>query len=286
MLDGDKDTIHSMVYKTTDYSKFRMLEGNRAVLNTRKQKIRKSIDVHGQLFSPIIVNEKMQIIDGQARYEVFREKNLPIYYIMEQGLSVEDCQTLNSTGTPWTLKDYIDSYEVQGNENYIRLNRLIKAHRLCSIRAVLFAAIGIADTHGSDKNNVKEGRLTVNESDFAKADQLLSYAERFIPGCAPGCGDKTYLLMAAIFCCGVNGIDKERLVDKWIKYGNIKSIKSPFVSIRDAIATLEKAYNYRSSSESVLYIESEYDKHCRQQNASYATRWGSKIKKQNGGTSK
>ena len=277
MYDEDKDTIHSMVYKTTDYTKFRILEGNRDVLNSRKQKIRKSVKENGQLFSPIIVNEKMQIIDGQGRFEVFRENSLPIYYVMEQGLTLKDCVILNSTSTSWTLQDYIDSYVAQGNENYIRLNSLIKTHPLCSIRTIIFAASGISDMHNSDKYNVKSGKLTIKEIDFIKADQLLRYAERFIPGFEKGNGDKNYLMMGAIFCFGVDGIDREKLVDKWIKYGNIKSIKSPSVSIRDAIATLEKAYNYRTTSESVLYLETAYDKYNRTKVASYAARWSAKF---------
>ena len=34
----------------------------------------------GFIKNPIVVNEKMEIIDGQGRFEVCKEKGLPIYY--------------------------------------------------------------------------------------------------------------------------------------------------------------------------------------------------------------
>lgn len=274
---NNNDCVSNTVLRTSDYTKFKALEGNRSVLENRKARIRKSVKENGQLFSPIIVNEKMEIIDGQGRYEVFKEDNLPIDYIIKPGLTLKDCVILNSTSMHWTLQDYIDSFVVQGNANYERLNNLVKMHKNAPIGTIMFASVGIANSaHYGNKNDIKGGKLEISEEKYFSADQLLSYAERFLANFEKGNGNKSYLMNAAMFCYGVENVDPERLVDKWNKYGNIKSIKSSLVSIRDAIHVLEQCYNFKSPINSVIYFETEYDKYCRKQNSSYSTRWLSK----------
>ena len=56
------------VYKTDDLRRFRMLLNNRQVTESRVKAIMKSIRDNGYLISPIITNEKFEIIDGQGRY--------------------------------------------------------------------------------------------------------------------------------------------------------------------------------------------------------------------------
>lgn len=275
----ENDIVVGTVLKTNDYSKFKLLVGNRPVLERRKQRIKKSVLDNGQLFSPIIVNEKMEIIDGQGRFEVFKSMNLPVTYIIQPGLSLHDCVVFNSSSTQWTSQDYIDSYVAQGNENYIRLNSLVKTHKTIPIGSIAFAALGVSGfSRQGDKNDIRSGKITISESQFIYAENCLGYAERFLGNYEDGSGNRAHFLSAVIFCFGVDGIDREKLVDKWNKYGNIKSVKIPAISIRDAIKWLERAYNFKTPSDSVVYLESAYDKYCREQTASYFSRWQSKRK--------
>lgn len=55
------------IYKTDDHTLFKKLEGNRDVRSV--EKIIKSIDNVGYVLSPILVNEKYEVIDGQNRLE-------------------------------------------------------------------------------------------------------------------------------------------------------------------------------------------------------------------------
>lgn len=279
---GKGTTIYGNVMKTYDYDQFKILEGNRPVLEQRIRRIMKSIEDNGQLFSLIVTNEHMEIMDGQARFTVFRAQKLPIYYVVQPGMTLKDCQVLNSTGTPWTMMDYVGSYVVQGNENYIRLNDLIVSHPDCNIDVIRFAVTGNIDHHDHHKWSVKDGTVTISAEDFNRVNGLLKYAERFLPSFKPGSGPKAHLLRAAIFCYGCPGVDGEKLVYKWDKYGSVKSVTSPAVSIRDAICVLERAYNFKSQASTAMYFEAEYDKFCREQNASYASRWGNRNKKKEG----
>jgi len=72
------------IFYTTDYSKFNTLAGNRQVNIAHVKKLESSFDEE-YLISPILVNEKFQIIDGQHRFEAAKNLKLPIYYYMIQG---------------------------------------------------------------------------------------------------------------------------------------------------------------------------------------------------------
>ena len=58
------------IYETTDYGKFKVLCGNRFV--DHSDMIVESIKSVGLLNSPIIVNDKYEIIDGQNRFDACR----------------------------------------------------------------------------------------------------------------------------------------------------------------------------------------------------------------------
>lgn len=57
---GDKKI--TTVYQSDDYSKFRLIDGNRPIDHAKK--IIESIKEIGMLWQPILVNERFEIIDG------------------------------------------------------------------------------------------------------------------------------------------------------------------------------------------------------------------------------
>ena len=89
----NKKAINVMV--TDEYDLFKTLEGNRRVLDLRARRIIRSIEKVGYVINPIIVNEKYEVIDGQGRLEALKRLNLPVYYIMIEGIGIEECRTLN-----------------------------------------------------------------------------------------------------------------------------------------------------------------------------------------------
>ena len=57
------------IYCTKNYEIFKRLYGNREVLAQRKRTIKNSILEIGYISNPIVVNENMEIIDAQGRFE-------------------------------------------------------------------------------------------------------------------------------------------------------------------------------------------------------------------------
>lgn len=267
--------LSGIVLRTKDYSMFKRLQGNRDVLEQRKKKIKKSVLENGVLFCPITTNENMEIIDGNGRFEVFSEMDAPIDYIIKKGLTKKECVIFNSTSTPWALTDYIRSYASDGDENYIRLEKLLKTHPLCGIASICFAIDGNI-TH-KYQNGIKAGEYTVTEQQYIAANSALAYAEMFLDNFRCG-GNKVFLLNAVIFAYSLGQVDKKKLIDKWNTYGALQTVSNPVVTIDEALSNLERAYNYKSREGKTVYLKPEYDKYMRSKNAAYAKRWSEKRK--------
>lgn len=104
---------------TNDYTIFKTLEGNRTVNKLHVKRLINSFEKK-YLISPIIVNEQMQIIDGQHRFEAAKELSLPIYFIIVKGYGLNEVQMLNQNTKNWTKLDYLNAYCDLNYPEYIK----------------------------------------------------------------------------------------------------------------------------------------------------------------------
>ena len=107
------------VKRTNDYSIFKCLYGNRDVNKQHVHRLQKSFE-KVYLRSPILVNEKYEIIDGQHRFEAAKQMELPINFIVCENYGLKEVQLLNANMKNWTKKDYLDSYSEQGYPEYLK----------------------------------------------------------------------------------------------------------------------------------------------------------------------
>lgn len=155
-------------YRTNEYGMFRKLLGNRDVSKDRENSIRKSILERGYICSPIIVNERMEVIDGQGRLSVLQSMQMPVDYIKVEGLTVEDCVSMNISGGNWTTKDYIDSYVDRGYTDYILLKNLMRDH-MDIHPSLLFRLLHIT------VREIKSGSLSIGTNEINLLNQYLKY---------------------------------------------------------------------------------------------------------------
>mgnify|MGYP003632492837 FL=1 len=109
------------VYKTSDLSMFNPTKGNRPTNPNHIRKLAHSITVNGLLQNPIIVNEKMNVIDGQHRLKAAKEAKSSIYYIIVKDYGLKEVQTLNLNQKNWNKKDFMNGYADMGIESYKKL---------------------------------------------------------------------------------------------------------------------------------------------------------------------
>ena len=106
------------VYQTANHSIFKPLGGNRDVNESHVNRLIKSMQ-QKVLFSPIIVNDKMQVIDGQHRLSALTKLKKPVNFIVVKGYGLSEVQQLNMNSKNWNSDDYMNGYCDLGKEDYI-----------------------------------------------------------------------------------------------------------------------------------------------------------------------
>jgi len=106
------------VQTTYDYEKFKSLDGNRNINPLHLRRLIESMKQH-YLFSPIIVNEKFQIIDGQHRHAACAQLKEPVYYIVKHGYGLHETHILNMNSKVWNADDFMNGYADLGYKEYV-----------------------------------------------------------------------------------------------------------------------------------------------------------------------
>ena len=78
----------STIYKTTDYSQFKFLPGNRKIAGNIL--IESILEKNKLATHPIVVSKDMFVIDGQHRLDAASSLGIPIYYIIDEDFEPDD----------------------------------------------------------------------------------------------------------------------------------------------------------------------------------------------------
>lgn len=242
---SDFGVIIGKVYKTTDYSIFKDLTGNRIDALKRVSKIKESAEKVGYLPIPITVNEKMEIIDGQARFEYCKETNKPIAYHIIVGTGMPECIAINSSQTNWKNNDYINAHAKRGNKNYILLRDFLNLSDYPYDTKIW----ALFHRQRSSKE-IRSGEMKLSKATYDKGLEIINFWKRFDD--VPTNRLKTFLI-ALGWCYLMEDVDKEDL-DRRI-HNNLKSFTMLSNTI-DAMEVIESIYNYRRRDH--VYIKTEY----------------------------
>lgn len=238
------------VYSTKDYSIFKRLVGNRDIPESRISKIVESIQTIGWVHNPIIVNEKMEVIDGQGRLTALQRLKMPVEYIIAEGAGNKECIYMNMNMVNWKLPDFIKSYAEQGNENYQRLLNLMEHYANGNLDIISTAVYRVSK---SKHREIKQGILQLTEDQYKAAIPRLEYIKPLLDSIdakkLPG--SIVTLMQTLIYYFDYPEVDKDRL-----KYSVEKYIynSTPWVLNTDCEREVENAYNYGLSLEKKIFI--------------------------------
>ena len=259
-----------MVMVTNDYDQFKKLPGNRAVEEPRINKIIKSINKVGYILSPIIVNEKYEVIDGQGRLEALRRLELPVYYLVVDGIGRTECIQMNINQTNWTVLDYISSYAELGSDSYKFLLQLIRTYGKTFRMSVILYAMTHKVWHSVAQ--LKQGEFECTQENYERAQDMLSWLTKFCPIFSRLTGHTEFYYMALIFC----RIDEE--VDNTRLYGKLTALQAeliPVVNMLQALEKIEDIYNNRAQRK--VYIKTNYRKYLDDKYDWYESRYADKY---------
>ena len=149
------------IFETTDYNMFKKIKGNRALNKANLNAIITSMEQQ-QLVSPITVNEKFEIIDGQHRFAACKTLGLPVHFHIVNGYGTSEMKRFNTTGKSWNKQAFMHSYIDQGYENYVVFYDLLVSYDISLSMALTLIA------HFQDKSyqllsfNFEQGDLTLD----------------------------------------------------------------------------------------------------------------------------
>jgi len=165
------ETIH--VQQTKDYDLFKNIDGNRSINQLHVKRLSNSM-MNKHLISPIIVNEKYQIIDGQHRFEASKNLDLPVYYIVIPGYGLEEVQILNQNSKNWSVNDFLDGYCNLGKEDYIKFRDFVDQYDFSISTAHAIAMNAVSG--GNQWNAFKNGNFVFDDylGAIERADRLTA----------------------------------------------------------------------------------------------------------------
>lgn len=167
----------NQIFKTYDYSKFRKLQGNRGVEEKRVKSLVDSIKQVGWISNPIIVNNKMEVIDGQGRLEALQRLKMPVEYHIVDSADLNACRVMNTNNMAWKPMDYIKSYADSGIKDYQRVYQLMVYFGV-KVDTVLNSVFIMSNGNTSEK--MKRGELIFTEHDYVKASEALNIRKKYV----------------------------------------------------------------------------------------------------------
>ena len=249
---GMRKGMKKEIYVTNDYSIFRRLKGNRAVDAQRVKNVIKSIKQIGYITNPLTVNEKMEVIDGQARLEALESLGLPVEFVIHEGAGVSDCISMNLHQTNWKVEDYIYSYAEQGNQDYIKLYHLCQSFKgllATDIVCVLYGGAGVPAI-----GTIREGgfKMPKTLSPLYRHDIERVSAFKETLKKKKTSGSRSYITIFS-WMLKTEVIDSEKAFEKIMKYHDLIESTTDHNKI---LSIMEKIYNYRCADK--IYFSSDY----------------------------
>jgi hypothetical protein len=223
------------VFKTKNYEMFKYLEGNRSINALHLKRLMSSMDEQ-HLISPIIVNERYEIIDGQHRYEASKALNLPLYYIQIKKYGLSEVQRFNSNQKNFSYEDYLNGYCDLGYEDYIILKEFKDRY---GFEWTVTLSLLAGSHGGKHSNDFKQGKFKIK--DLKKADanaQKLEDFSRFYAGYK-----RKFFSNAVLRVINSKNYNHKQMMEK-LKYLSAKLVDCS--SSDDYLKILETIYNYKS----------------------------------------
>lgn len=175
-----------VIYSTTEYARFNMINGNRQLNEKKIDRIIAEIQGGNDMlrYYPIQVREnksRLDILDGQHRMYICKKLRRPVYYILvTENKSMPDIAKINSNVEKWSKEDYINCYVQHGNKHYEQLRDFLDTYHFSLSVALMLLKTGAPGAEGHYPGLVDEfrnGQFTIEH--LSTAEDLAKQCQRF-----------------------------------------------------------------------------------------------------------
>lgn len=232
-----QDTLINVVQSTTNYQQFDFLTANRDLNRSHIERIKKSFEEDGNFTAaqPILVNESMQVIDGQHRLVACTELNLPVYFTVVNKIGITQARKMNLLHRKWGANDFLKTYADEGRRSYIEFQKLVEDYPDFSFSVVLACVIG---HQGMGQNSAfRRGELEIFDIAVVRK-RLESLSELIAVNPRLNTQPMAYAYLRAL---QADGFKQNVLLEQVaLRGGDISS----YSSVVDNLRQLEAAYNH------------------------------------------
>jgi hypothetical protein len=205
------------IKKTTDYASFKTVKGNRLLNQEHYKHLLSAVNRKNLLsLNPIIVNEEMQVIDGQHRLEVAKALNVPVYYVVGDDLDIEDVIMFNTAVKGWKIDDYAQTFVQLGYEDYIKLAQFKNKWHISTSNSIAILSSETKRIKEAGYKKFKQGQFEIVDYDWAN-----EFARR-LHDVVPFTSENTWKdreFIQALSLIYDKGVDHDTLVDRLQRYG-------------------------------------------------------------------
>ena len=241
--------IHKAMPK--DYGAFKIIKSNRNINRSHLLKLIKSMkeEYHADA-CPMTCNEKFEIIDGQHRYKAAMELELPVYYLIKEGLTIKQAVQMNINSKNWKDWDYQKHYSEEGNPDYKRY-KLFRTEFEFGHNPTLKILADCTGDGGTLGEMFREGALEIKNWEVAKTKaRMISQAKTVYAG---GWKKQAFVtIMMKLF--EYDGYDHEKFIKKLNqnKYDKIRELRVAGTNRNALIKAIEDIYNQNASVSQIV----------------------------------
>ena len=158
-----------MVFGTMQYAKFSLIPGNRDIsdshINTLVEKIKNGENF--LVYSPIMVDEQMRVLDGQHRLLAAKRAGVHIWYnIVKGSVNLDTIARINESQRKWQPSNFVHMYATLGNVHYKAFEQFYRGFKLSvSTGLLLFGS----QTMSTLRNGKLEATDILHAEDMANA---------------------------------------------------------------------------------------------------------------------
>lgn len=241
------------VYQTNNEELFRFMDNNRIVDKSNVNKIQESILKYGFLNQPILVSKDFQIIDGQHRYEAWRQMDKDtrpqIKFIIETSDNdIEHlCKLTNLVSKSWKDIDFVRFYANSNIENAKDYQDILDLLEYCEKRkfkvTVMFIVSLLSRTDNSEMiKAVKNGHFVSKNTKvkcYSIIDRMLKFKEVLnTKELSKAVFNHKPFRMALIRLLNTEGVDETRLLNTI----NLKPL-TRCITVNDYLLEIQTRYN-------------------------------------------
>jgi len=240
-------TIHGTdeyaLYQTMEWDYFKLLEENRFVNEAHVEALMNSFVKDGYLFTIIYVNEKMEIIDGQHRFEAAKRSKLPVHFMVMSGWGIKEVTILNVNSRNWTIVDFMETHAKSGNPNYVRFKEFYDAHEF-EITVCQLLVAGKRSRGAASFDKFRNGLMIVDDQQitdaYLRAKKIMAL-KQFHPH---GWRSRNFVeALLALF--QVKNYDHDHLVEKLTLYPELLLAQARSLRTEEYLKLFLDKYNFR-----------------------------------------